>query len=208
MSYLLPIPPHTGDNLSGVLKISVARKVDILTYPEAYDGVAISELVFKEGKSWTLWHATYRTASFSSRSSDSMEGIIRDQQLPFIIPRHSVRETMLHVAERDEFVVLVEDANMFRYLFGSLQKPVRFSYDKNTGSGSQRNQYDCLFYSEAVDNTLIYPHTFDTPGTPEEGNPVIIRRGSPTGPVLAVASPGSTVVITSPYSFGFELLSS
>lgn len=208
MSYLLPISAHEGDNLSGILTISIARKSDILTFPESYEGIAISEVVFREGASWTVWHATYRTASFSARSSDSMEGMIKDQQLPFIIPRHGVRETMLHVAERDEFIVLVEDSNMFRYLFGTPDKPVRFSYDKNTGSGSQRNQYDCIFYSEAVDNTLIYPHSFDAPGTPSEGNPVVIRRGSPTGPVLAVAAPGTTVVITSPYSFGYELISS
>lgn len=205
MSYLFSIPPLDNENLSGLLKISIARVVDIASYPDVYDGIAVQELTFNAGKEWTVWNATYQSASFEARSTDSQEGIFKNQRLPFIIPRHSVNEVMLTKAERDEFVIMVEDFNKFKYLFGSPSKPVRFQYDKNTGAQAQRNQYDCLFFSEASDNVIIYPHTFGTQPPISDAPPVVVRRGSISGPVLAVAPAGSTVVITSPYSFGYFL---
>lgn len=208
MSYLRNIAPLEDENLPGLIKISVAKASDIATYPDSIEGIAIAEVTFKEGKDWTVWSATYNTANFLNRSNDSDQGIIRAQELPFVLPKSSSLEAMLNKAERDEFVVLVEDKNGFRELFGSISKPVRFAFDKETGSSSGRNQYDCRFFSEAIGNKLIYPYEFGTAANFGNAQPVVIRRGSADGPVLAVAPAGSTVIITSPYSFGFQIAAS
>ena len=206
MTYLSHISPLDDENLSGLIKISIARVTDIDVFPDVYDGIAVQELTFNEGRTWVTWHATYQSASYTSQSSDSMEGVIKDMRLPFMIPRHRAMEVMLSKAERDEFVVMVEDANGYRYLFGTPDKPVRFSYDKNSGSGTDRNRYDCLFFAEAVNNVVIYPHTFGQEIVFTDAPPVVIRRGSVSGPVMAVAPAGATVVIQSPYSFGYNLI--
>jgi hypothetical protein len=208
MSYLRNIAPLDDENLPGLITISVVKKDDILSYPASLEGIAVEEITFKPGKDWIRWSATYNTANFINRSNDSDQGIIREQELPFVLPKSSAIEAMLSKAERDEFIVLVQDKNGFRELFGSFQKPVRFSYDKQTGSSSGRNQYDCRFFSEAIGNKLIYPYDFTNGADFSNAQPVIIRRGAIDGPVLAVAPAGSTVVITSPYSFGFQMIAS
>jgi hypothetical protein len=207
MSYLNSIPYLETENLSGLTLISLIRVPDVLQFPDSYNGIATSAIIFKEGKGWSAWAATYRTSSFSRRAQDTQEGVLTNQELPFIIPRYTPAITsMLRLAERDEFIILFKDANGQEYLWGNPQKPVRFLFDQSTGSGSGRNQYECKFYSESSENILAYPVTFGTvPADPNACRPVVIRRGSSTGPVLAVAAAGSTVIITSPYSFGYEL---
>src|SRR5690606_33988895 len=134
------------------------------------------------------------------------EGVGKNQSLPFIIPRHSTAITgMLQKAERDEFIIKVKDHNGPEYIWGSIQEPVRYLFDQTTGSGSNRNQYDCSYYSEASDNLMVYPAIFSPTPAGTGCQPVVIRRGSDNGPVLAIANAGNTVIITSPYSFGFQL---
>lgn len=208
MSYLSSIDAFANENFPGLLPILVARKVDIESYPLQREGVAISPLVFKPGKDFVEWVSSYDSSSFASRSQRSQEGTSRNQEVPFVLPKNSLTEVMLNKAERDDFIVLLQDRNGFRYLFGSIDKPVSFSYDKNSGSTGSRNQYDCLFFSETYNNVLIYPHVFGVETDFSQSPPVIVRRGSAEGPVLVVAPAGSTVVITSPYSFGFQLIQS
>jgi hypothetical protein len=206
MSYLISIPQFEDENFPGLLPILVARKDDIETYPEQRDGIAVSPLVFKAGKDFVEWVSSYDTANFISTSEQSQEGVSKRQELPFILPKNSLTEVMLNKAERDEFIVLIQDRNGFKYLFGSLDKPVRFQYDKNSGATGSRNQYDCRFFSDTYNNVLIYPPDFDIETDFSAAPPVVVRRGSIDGPILAVAPAGSTVVITSPYSFGYQLI--
>lgn len=206
MSYLNHIPHLEDENFPGLWSIDVARVADIDNYPDAYDGIAVSEVTFHAGRGWVRWAATYNTSRFDIRSTDTREGIVKNQSLPFVIPRHAAAITnMLQKAERDEFIIKVKDHNGQEYIWGSIQKPVRFQFDQSTGGGSNRNEYSCSFYSEASENLMIYPANFSISPVLPGALPVVIRRGSMDGPVLAVAPAGSTVVISSPYSFGFQL---
>lgn len=211
MSYLASISPlENADNLSGLRPLRVTRADDVEVFPSQYEGIAQAELVFKEGRDWAVWASTYRTAGFSARGEDSLEGVAHAQELPFIIPRHSTEiTTMLRKAQRDEFIVLLEDNNGQRYLFGTKDKPVRFLFDLTTGTGSDRNQYSCRFYSDATGNLLVYPLTFGSGDTDFSSCPsVTVRLGTLDGPILAVAPAGSTLVIISPYSIGYYIASS
>lgn len=208
MSYLTNISYfESADNVSGLKPIKLVRADDIETYPDSYEYIAQSEIVFKAGKDWTAWVASYRTSGFTTRATDTEEGMNAAQELNFIVPRHSQEKTtMFKKAESDSFVLLFEDQNGQRYLFGSKEKPVRFAFDMQTGSGGDRNQYACRFYSDSPGNFLIYPLTFGEGETDFSAcPPVTVRRGSTTGPVLAVAPAGSTLVILSPYSLGYQI---
>lgn len=208
MSYLTPIDfLSNSDNLSGLKPLKLARAVDVATFPESYEFIAQEELVFESGKDWINWAATYRTSGFTTRAQDSEEGMNSTQELPFVIARHSAdRTVMFKKAEKDEFIVLFEDMNGQRYLFGTKEKPVRFRFDMMTGSGGDRNQYSCAFYSDSPGNFLIYPQTFGEGETDFSScPPVVVRRGATDGPVLAVAPAGSTLVIVSPFSLGYQI---
>src|SRR5690606_18831901 len=140
-------PLENSDNLSGVRSIRGTRAGDVDVFPEDYEGIVQAEITFHPGKDWTSWASTYRSSRFSGRSEDSLEGVAHSQELPFIIPRHSTAiTTMLRKAQRDQFIVLLEDHNGQRYLFGTKSKPVRFMFDLQTGSGQDLNQYACKFY--------------------------------------------------------------
>lgn len=210
MSYLLPIQPLSTDNLSGLKYIRVIRSQDVDQYPDLFEGVAQSEISFLPGRNWVDWVATYTTSSFSSRAEDSMEGMAGIKELPFVIPHIAGQITqMMAKAERDTFVVLFEDFNGMRWLFGSKEKPVRFSYDLQTGNGQDRNQYACRFYSDSPGNLAIYPHTLEEGDTSFFSCPsVVIRRGSTDGPIIAIVPAGGTLVINSPYSFGYFIATS
>lgn len=211
MSYLIPISPlESTDNISGIRSIRVIRSADVAQYPFAYDGIAQEIITFLPGRNWITWAATYTTASFSSRSEDSPEGMSGVKELPFVIPKHSTEITrMLSKAERDTFVVLFEDLNGVRWLLGSVDKPVRFAFDLQSGNGRDRNQYTCRFYSDSPSNLIMYPAILNTESeTPPTCPSVVIRRGSADGPILAVAPAGSTLIINSAYSFGYQILSS
>jgi hypothetical protein len=210
LSYLTAINSLDTENLSGLQSLLVIRSQDVTTFPDIFEGIAQSEPVFVPGRDWLKWVATYSTSGFSTRPEDSMEGISANQALDFIIPRHTSGITsMLRKAENDTFILLFTDFNGQRYLFGSPEKPVRFSFDMQTGSGSDRNQYACRFYSDSSGNLAIYPPSFGTGDTDFSACPsVIIRRGSSEGPILAIAPAGSTLVISSPYSFGYQIIAS
>ena len=211
MSYLSSISPlESSDNLGGLKYIRVIRAADVATDPESFEGVATSEIVFQAGRDWIDWAATYLTSSFSSRGEDSPEGMADVKELPFIIARHSKSiSMMLRKAEKDEFIVLFEDFNGVRWIFGTKAKPVRFAFDQETGVGRDRNQYVCRFYSDSPGNLLLYPAELGAGETDFSScPPIIIRRGASDGPILAVAPAGSTVVINSPYSFGYYIIAS
>ena len=210
MSYLVPISPISADNLSGLKYIRLVRSADVASFPEGYEGIAQSEIVFNAGRDWIEWMATYTTSSFSTRGEDSQEGMASVKELPFVIPRHSGEiSRMLNKAERDTFIVLFEDFNGVRWLFGSPEKPVRFAFDLQTGNGRDRNQYACRFYSDSPGNLLLYPQTFGEGDTDFSSCPsVVIRRGASDGPILAVVPAGATLVITSPYSLGYYIATS
>lgn len=210
MAYLLPIAHLDGENLAGLKYLRVIRSEDVSAYPEIYEGIAQEEISFVSGRDWVTWAATYTTASFSQRGEDSQEGMAGVKELPFVIAKHSGEVTrMLTKAERDTFIVLFEDFNGVRWLFGSKEKPVRFAFDLQTGAGPDRNQYACRFYSDSPGNLVFYPQTFGEGDTDFSSCPsVIVRRGASDGPILAIAPAGSTLVITSPYSIGYYIASS
>jgi hypothetical protein len=210
MSYLIPIQPLSSDNLSGLKYIRIIRSADVSEFPEIYEGIAQEQIAFVAGRSWVEWVATYTTSSFSSRSEDSQEGMASVKELPFVIPQHSGEITrMMAKAERDTFVILFEDFNGVRWLFGSKEKPVRFAFDIQSGNGRDRNQYACRFYSDSPGNLAIYPHTLGEGETDFSSCPsVVIRRGATTGPIIGIVPAGGTMVITSPYSFGYFIATS
>lgn len=195
MSYLQNIDRLSGDNLGGLLLIRVARKADIKNIPDDLNGVITEDIEFMPGKSWAIWRITQGTAIF--RSSGNDENF--NNSLSFVVSKNrELLNYMLKVAINDEHVVLFDDANGNQILFGTISDPVRFRIDHST---SNRNQYDCEFYSEGADNWYFY--NGDISGPIGETLPAIITVN---GQYVASLQPGQTINFDTDFDFTFEIV--
>jgi hypothetical protein len=199
MGYLKNITRlSASDNLGGIVELRVARKAVIDTIPEPVNGIVYGDITLKAGGSFFTWKATQESASLRSNSRQSKEGVSRQNQIPFRIPKD--REDiyfMLEQAEEDEFVVLVKYPNAKWKIFGLLDSPVQFEFDHDSGSAfADGNFYSCRFYYEGPGNLFFYNGS--TPSAPAGTAPAIVRFN---GAAIASLAPGETLNITSDFGF-------
>lgn len=199
MGYLQNIIRFSGgDNLGGILTLRVIRKDDLAGIPEPVDGVVYGDVVPKEGKAFVTWNVVLESANTRSNNASSREGPSKQNSLPFLIPkdRPSIK-AQLDQAEEDEFIVIFTDANGIQKLFGTIDTPVKFSYDHTSGKAFDNiNAYDCNFYYSGPDNFLHYNGSLPSP--PVGSSPaVVMYNGSP----IASLQPGEVLNIISDFGF-------
>jgi hypothetical protein len=205
MSYLQEIPKlNFSENTGGLFTIQVARISDIENIPEIKDGIIAGEITFKPGKGFFNWSATYNSARFISENKGSQEGNYKEFELPFIIPGDRPEfYNMLMKAEMDAFVILYKDGNGRMKICGNKEEPVYFQFSVKTGGGVRElNGYECRFFGN---KTAFYTGLAPAPDSSVQA-PVIIRKGSSSGPIVAVLEPGQEFIITSGFSFGFRII--
>ena len=157
MSYVTPISTIQTDNGSGILQLRIARARDIQSFPRIIGGKLIGDIVFKPGTGFVPWEVIFSTSSFSNSSLDSMEGVSKDQRLPFTLASAKTQELLLDRMERDQFILYYLDGNLKPVVFGTPERPVLFRYSHSTGNiRSGRNEYSCEFFSRAKENRAIY----------------------------------------------------
>lgn len=202
MSYLKPISTLELSNLSGLLQIYLARSKDILSFPRIIGGKVQGDITFQPGAGWIRWDVIQSSDSFSANSMDTMEGVGKNQQLPFNLPSRSIQETTLEEMEKDSFVILFVDANLKNWLFGTPDRPIQFRYTSGTGTtGSGRNDYRCLFYSEHQYNKAEYT------GSITEADPkVVIRYNDLGGEVLASLGAGESITFDGEFDYSEVIL--
>lgn len=194
----------TKDNLGGLLELKVASVSMIDSIPEPVKNVIHQNVVFKTGYAWTTWKVRPFDTGIRSRSRESQEGPYKEYSLPFLIPKDlSDMAQMLKTAESDLFVILVKDANLKTKLIGSLDAPLKFRFDHESGT-SQRalNHYACEFYSESPDVSYFFEGNAPT-NPPGFSAPALVKKGD--GTVLAALQPGESFIITSGFSYGFRI---
>lgn len=206
MSYLSDISHFSEDNVGSVLKVKVARAVDVLTVPDVVDGVIYGDLTFKEGTGFVEWRLTEDSARLVSEGSPSPEGEIRKNKIEFFVPkdRKSLRTILSRMAV-DEFVLLIEDNNGVVKIFGQPWAPARFRYTHDTGSAHvETNRYICEFYYEGPENIFFYEGA--VPAAPAGAAPVVIQWAD--GTFIAQAQPGDIVNVSSDFEHDFEVITS
>jgi hypothetical protein len=197
MSYITPISTIQTDNGSGLLQLRIARAKDVETYPRIIGGKLVGDVVFRPGTGFVPWEVIFSTSSFSHSGLDSMEGVSKEQRLPFTLASAKTQELLLDRMERDQFILYYLDGNLKPVIFGTPDRPVLFRYSHSTGNiRSGRNEYVCEFYSRAKENRAVY-----------EGNiPVftpllIIRSGDINGEIIAQLGEGDTINLDADFAF-------
>lgn len=199
MSYLSSITrlSNTG-NLSGITRINVVRKADILTFPDPTGSTVYGTLTFNEGTGLVPWEVTLETPRNKSADNNTREGASKKKTLDFTIPkdRDDIR-AMLELAERDEFVLVLTDGNGKQKIVGTPWAPMRFTFAHDSGAQvSDMNAYQCQFYYDGPDNEYFYPATLDAP--PAGPAPVIVKYN---GVAIASLTPGQVFNIESEFGF-------
>ena len=175
MNYLIDIARLSQSNIGGLVKIQVARKADVINIPEAVDGVIYGNIEFQQGKGFITWYVADQSMEMISEGVDSRDGIVKNNQLPFVIAKDRAElKSVLDKALDDEFIVLYRDGNGKSKLLGSLSAPARFAYTHQSGTNrSARNSYNCRFYHEGNENLAFYEGNIAN--APVGGAPVIIQ---------------------------------
>lgn len=199
MSYLSNISRFSGSsNLGGLLSIRVIRKDDVESIPDPVNGVIYGEITLKAGKEFVTWVVTLESPRTKSESRSSREGASKGNRLNFLIPKDRPEiKTQLDQAEADEFILIYTDSNGKAKIFGSLDTPVRFQYNHDTGgSFADFNSYECNFYYDGPDNLFHYNGTLPAP--PTGASPaIVLYNGSP----IASLQPGEMLNIISDFGF-------
>lgn len=203
MSYLQNIAAFHGDNLGSLLEIWVVSLVDVESLPPLQDGVRYGDIVLKSGKYFVTWEVTKDTPRSKAAGQSSFDGDSETDTLSFVIPKDQPGiRNMLNLAREDELLIVYKDANGQMKGFGSLEDPVRFKYNFDSGASiSDRNAYTCEFYSEGLANTWFYDGTVAV--APPGALPALVKRSD--GVILAQLAPGQSFVLTSGFSFGFRI---
>ncbi len=199
MSYLQPINRLNAEgNLSGITRLQVARKSHVSTFPDPTGRTLYGTITFLPDTGFVNWDVTLETPRNRSQDQPTREGASKRKTIAFTIPkdREDLR-TMLELAERDEFIVVLIDGNGKQKIVGTPWAPLLFSFAHDSGGAfNELNGYQCQFYYDGPDNEYFYPGTA-TPA-PAGPSPALVRFN---GTVIASLQPGEILDITSDYGF-------
>lgn len=202
MSYVQPILLPEIENLSGILQLRIARRSDVLVFPRILGGRIQGDITFKPGSGWVKWEVIRSTESFSASSLDTVDGVGKNQRIAFSLPSREINEILLDQMERDQFLILYTDANLKTWVLGTPDRPVLFRYTSATGStGSGRNGFECVFYSESQHNRAEYPGAI-TPADPK----VVIRYNDLEGEIIATLGAGESITFDGEFDYSEIIL--
>ncbi|HTF19349.1 MAG TPA: hypothetical protein VK658_14815 [Chryseolinea sp.] len=200
MAYLQNISRFSAnDNIGGIITLRVIRKDDVETFPEPSNGIVYGDIVPKAGRAFVVWSAILESSSTKSATKATREGASKQNTLPFLLPKdRAAIKPQLDLAAEDEFIVLFTDANGTNKIFGSLETPVRFEYDHDSGKSFENlNAYDCRFYyPDGPDNFFHYNGSLSAP--PVGTAPAVVKYN---GVAIASLAPGEVFNIISEFGF-------
>jgi hypothetical protein len=187
-------------NLGGLVTLQVARKADIISIAAPVNGVVYGEITFVEDAGFVTWQVSTESAGTKSQGNSTREGFTVGNSLPFRIPKQRADITaMLDQATEDELIVLFKDANGKQMLFGLLDSPVRFEYDRNTGiSHADLNHYAGRFFYQGPGNMFEYQGSIEE--APAGPAPAVVKlNGTP----IASLAPGEVLELNSDYTIDY-----
>jgi hypothetical protein len=199
------IPIFSNDNLGSVYSLRVARVQDIAAIPDPVDGIVAENITFLGGSGFFSWYFTSETGQVRIRNRQSQEGPRITSELSGFIPRRDAQlQQLMDYCRNHHFVLLIRQGDGKDHLFGSLEQPLRFEVDFETGQNpSSRPGYAFRFFTEGVDVLNRYSGSVTIPGAGQ--NPAIVRWDD--GELIATLNPGETLEVSSGFSHDFNLIS-
>lgn len=163
-----------------------------------------TDVVLKDGKVWFVGRATKFSPEYRERSRSLKYGIKKtltlDGEIAKLTPElEAIVSTMLG----RKYIVVYNDYNGYLRKLGTSEQPLTFEYSANTGKQpGTKNGIRFEFSGVITSDVSYYTGSLPTSGNPDPppvvvGDPVTVKWNDDT--IIAIASPGTTVIIRSEY---------
>jgi hypothetical protein len=152
------INKHCEDNLGGLNSFKFIPTTEVNSIVDAINGKVCEPLVVANLGRWYDCYATEGTIKFSEELQDSKHGDFFQLKLTAFVPKGRTDVSdQLEKMKNKNFIIDCLDNNERRVLVGTKEKPMRFKYSYDTGSGvPNRNGYTLEFYGVSIKNTPTY----------------------------------------------------
>lgn len=190
--------------MGGVITLYVCRVDDVESIPDPVAKTIPGDIVFKAGAGFSRWDVTIETPRTKSTSRSSREGAAKSNSLTFFVPRDRQEvASMLDIAEDDALIAVYRDSNGNYKLFGTLDRPLTFRYDHDSGQRfADGNFYTCTFSFDGPDNIYFYSGTIEE--QPAGTAPAIVQFT--TGEVIASLNPSDELNVSSDFAHTFTII--
>ncbi|MGJ3236429.1 hypothetical protein [Marivirga sp.] len=167
-----------------------------------------AEVILKDSARWFTGKSSRKTLNFKENQKTDRNGTVfapvLEGSLPKITPE--LREKINAMYGKD-FLLVYHDFNNYRWLVGSLESPLKFFADLETGDRpDSRNHFPFSFESPITRNPILpYNGEINTVEPTEPGEtpclPVTIKNI--LGETIYTAQPGSTITLDTDFGQDF-----
>jgi len=125
------VVPNSADNTPGVYSINFVPVADVLAVPKAKaNGYITDPVVLRTGAAWNEIYVTVDANNFDLNNGKSAEGNTNVVTVSGFVAGDApwLVTTLQDMADYEEFLLIVTDADDQKRLVGSLEHPARFDY--------------------------------------------------------------------------------
>jgi hypothetical protein len=149
---------HCNENLGGVFIFKFIPVIHVQSIAQPIDNRILTPVVLKQGFNWLDFYATEGTMQLKEDLQPSDHGDFYKLKLTASVPK--IRTEIDHtfsLMRNVKFLIDVVDNNGQRKLLGTLEEPLSFTFQSDTGdSMPKKNNYSVEFFAELTDNSPTY----------------------------------------------------
>ncbi len=190
--------PISGDNYGGL-------KLFWFVPVEHVESETDSNVTLQDGKVWYIGRATKFSPEYRERSRSLKFGTKKTLTLDGEIAKLSPElDAIVSVMLGRKYLVVYSDYNGYLKKLGTVEQPLTFEYSANSGKQpGTKNGIQFEFTGVITSDVSYYTGSLPTSGNPDPppvvvGDPVTVKWNDDT--VIAIASPGATVIIRSEFT--------
>jgi len=141
-------PDHL-DNMGSIIKLWYIPVDDVASISRPihdYGGITL-----KANKQWLEMYFSPQSASYVLKFKPGPKGSFYDSMITGIIPKHDIiHNTNVNQLRDASFICKILDANGYYRIIGTLDFPLHFSYDSDSGKKpSDRNSIGFIFFGQS-----------------------------------------------------------
>jgi hypothetical protein len=145
-------PTPDPENIGGCQMFWFIPSNQVMHLPVTAQRKILSPIVLKANAAFLLGYATEKTLFFDEKPQENDAGDYYMTEVGGFFPKMTPGTLALFSSMRKQrFIVVVEDNNGHKRVAGSLDNPMKFSFDASTGDNPKsRNGYRFMFKCQSI----------------------------------------------------------
>jgi hypothetical protein len=181
MSSITSIAKACGTNVGGLRYLQVVDVEDILSIPDAIDGIIQSAISLKSGVDLAVIGFPQGTGEFTESTKDADSGQVKTSKIRVELPKDAVElGEWANTFDEREVVAIYMDENGVAVIVGDLDRPLSIKINRNIGRRPSDKNYYEMSLEGISDHYAYYYMMFEK------------------------KAPGNRRVYTAGYTFGFQ----